>query len=98
MKPLRPPGTNDPDTLTAAGVTAVKAMSAAAGRAITGPIAKVQPSGSGSPGSGRSFTSIDLGGGLVVADLAAIALIGPAPAATGLRKRMSSLGILFRSA
>ena len=76
VKPLQPPGTNDPDTLTAAGVTAVKAISAAAGHPIKGPIAKVQPSGSGSSGSGTSFTSIGLAGGLVVAALAAITLIG----------------------
>ncbi|HXD71334.1 MAG TPA: hypothetical protein VN615_15835 [Gaiellales bacterium] len=76
VKPLEAPGTNDPDTLTAAGVTAVKAMSAAAGHPIKGPIAKVEPTGSGSSGSGMSFTSIGLAGGLVVAALAAIALIG----------------------
>jgi hypothetical protein len=78
VRPLRPPGTNDPDTLTAAGVTAVKAISTAAGHPIKGPIAKVEPSGSGSgsSGSGTSFTSIGLAGGLVVAALAAIALIG----------------------
>jgi hypothetical protein len=77
VKPLQPPGTNDPDTLTTAGVAAVKKMSAAAGHPIKGPIAKVEPTGgSGSSGSGTSFTSIGLGGGLVVAALAAIALIG----------------------
>jgi hypothetical protein len=76
VKPLRPPGSTDPDTLTAAGVTAVKAIAAAAGHPIKGPIAKVQPSGSGSSGSGSSFTSIGLAGGLAVAALAAIALIG----------------------
>ena len=76
VKPLQPPGTNDPDTVTAAGVTAVKAISAAAGHPLKGPIAKVEPSGSGSSGSGTSFTSIGLAGGLVVAALAAIALIG----------------------
>ena len=57
-------------------MTAVKAMSAAAGHPIKGPIAKVQPSGSASSGSGTSFTSIGLAGGLAVAALAAIALIG----------------------
>jgi hypothetical protein len=76
VRPLQPPGTNDPDTVTAAGVTAVKAMSAAAGHPIRGPIAKVEPSGSASSGSGSSFTSIGLAGGLGVAALAAIALIG----------------------
>jgi hypothetical protein len=81
VKPLQPPRSTDPDTLTAAGVTAVKAISAAAGHPIKGPIAKVQPSGagpsgSGSSGSGSSFTSIGLAGGLAVAALAAIALIG----------------------
>jgi hypothetical protein len=76
VKPLQPPGTNDPDTLTAAGVTAVKAMSEAAGHPIKGPIAKVEPSGSASSGSGSSFTSIGLAGGLGGVALAAIALIG----------------------
>lgn len=76
VKPLQPPGASDPDTLTAAGVTAVKAISAAAGHPIRGPIAKVEPSGSGSSGAGTSFTSIGLAGGLVVAALAAIALMG----------------------
>jgi len=76
VRRLQPPGTNDPDTLTAAGVTAVKAISAAAGHPIKGTIAKVEPSGSGSSGAGTSFTSIGLAGGLVVAALGAIALIG----------------------
>ena len=76
VEPLQPPGTTDPDALTAAGVTAVKAISAAAGHPIRGPIARVKPSGSGSSGAGTSFTSIGLAGGLVVAALAAIALMG----------------------
>ncbi len=75
VKPLHPPRSTDPDTLTAAGVTAVKAISAAAGHPI-GKITKVAAPGSGSSGSGSSFTSIGLAGGLGLAALAAIALIG----------------------
>jgi hypothetical protein len=79
VKPLQPPRSTDPDTLTLAGVTAVKRIAAAAGHPITGPIAKVEPTtspGSGSSGSGSSFTSIGVAGGLVVVALAAIGLIG----------------------
>jgi hypothetical protein len=76
VKPLQPPRSTDPDTLTAAGVTAVKAIAAAAGHPIKGKITKVEPSGSGSSGSGASFTSIGLAGALGLAALAAIALIG----------------------
>lgn len=79
IAPLQPPRTTDPDTLTLAGVTAVKRVAAAAGHPIKGPIGKVEPTtapGSGSSGSGSSFTSIGLAGGLVVVALAAIGLIG----------------------
>jgi hypothetical protein len=76
VKPLPPPRSTDPDTLTAAGVTAVKAIAAAAGHPIKGKITKVAAPGSGSSGSGSSFTSIGLAGGLGLAALAAIALIG----------------------
>jgi hypothetical protein len=76
VKPLTPPRSTDPDTLTAAGVSAVKAISAAAGHPITGRITKVPPPGAGSSGSGSPFTSIGLAGGLGLAALAAIALIG----------------------
>jgi hypothetical protein len=88
--PLQPPRTTDPDTLTRAGVTAVKRIAAAAGHRIRGPITKepaVAP-GSGSSGSGSSFTSIGLAGGLVLAALLAIGLIG-----VGIRRsRPSRLG------
>jgi hypothetical protein len=76
---LSPPRTTDPDTLTLAGVTAVKRIAAAAGHPIKGPIAKAEPTTagpSGSSGSGSSFTSIGLAGGLAVAALLAIGLIG----------------------
>jgi hypothetical protein len=79
IAPLQPPQTTDPDTLTLAGVTAVKRIAAAAGHPIKGPIAKVEPTTtgpSGSSGSGSSFTSIGLAGGLAVAALLAIGLIG----------------------
>jgi hypothetical protein len=79
IAPLQPPRSTDPDTLIRAGVSAVKRIAAAAGHPIKGPIAKVEPTttpGSGSSGSGSSFTSIGLAGGLVVVALAAIGLIG----------------------
>jgi hypothetical protein len=79
IAPLDAPGTTDPDTLTRAGVTAVKRIAAAAGHPIKGPIAKVEPTtapASGSSGSGSSFTSIGLAGGLAVAALVAVGLIG----------------------
>jgi hypothetical protein len=78
IAPLRAPRTTDPDTLTRAGVTAVERIAAAAGHRIKGPIAKVEPTspGAGSSGSGSSFTSIGLAGGLAVAALVAIGLIG----------------------
>lgn len=77
--PLQPPRTSDPDTLTLAGVTAVRRIAAAAGHRIRGPITKAQPAaapGSGPSGSGSSLTSIGLAGGLAVAALLAIGLIG----------------------
>jgi hypothetical protein len=80
ITPLAPPQTTDPDTLTLAGVTAVKRIAAAAGHPIKGPIARVEPTTSGpsggTSGSGSSFTSIGLAGGLAVAALLAIGLIG----------------------
>ena len=79
ITPLPPPQTTDPDTLTLAGVTAVKRIAAAAGHPIKGPIARVEPTTpgpSGSSGSGSSFTSIGVAGGLAVAALLAIGLIG----------------------
>jgi hypothetical protein len=79
IAPIPAPRSTDPDTLTVAGVTAVKRIAAAAGHPIKGPIANVEPStapGSGSSGSGSSFTSIGLAGGLVVVALGAIGLIG----------------------
>jgi hypothetical protein len=79
IAPLEAPRSTDTDTLTAAGVTAVKRIAAAAGHPIRGPIAKVEPTtapAAGSSGSGSSFTSIGLAGGLVVIALAAIGLIG----------------------
>jgi hypothetical protein len=79
IRPLRPPRSADPDTLTLAAVRAVKRIASAAGHPIKGPIAKVEPTTSGpsgSAGSGSSFTSIGLAGGLVVVALLAIGLIG----------------------
>jgi hypothetical protein len=79
ITPLPPPRTTDPDTLTLAGVRAVKRIAAAAGHPIRGPIARVEPTTpgpSGPSGSGSSFTSIGLAGGLAVAALLAIGLIG----------------------
>ena len=76
IEPLQPPRSTDPDQLTLAGVTAVKRVAAAAGHPIKGPIGKVEPAGSASSGSGSSFTSIGLAGGLVLAALVAIGLIG----------------------
>jgi hypothetical protein len=79
IRPLQPPRTTDPDALTLAGVTAVKRIAAAAGHRIRGPITKEEPAaapGSGSSGSGSSFASIGLAGGLVVAAVLAIGLIG----------------------
>jgi hypothetical protein len=77
IAPLAPPRTTDPDTLTLAGVAAVKRIAAAAGHPIKGPIARVEPATSDpSPsGSGSSFTSIGVAGGLAVAALLAIGLI-----------------------
>lgn len=77
IAPLQAPGSTDPDTLTLAGVTAVKRIAAAAGHPIKGPIAKAPVESPGnSSGSGSSFTSIGLAGGLVLAALVAIGLIG----------------------
>jgi hypothetical protein len=75
---LRPPGSTDPDTLTKAGVGAVRAVSAAAGHPIKGAITPVAPAPSARPasGSGSSATSLELAAGLAVVALAAIAMIG----------------------
>ena len=52
---LQPPGSTDPDTLTNAGVAAVRAVAAAAGHPIRGRITKVSPNTSAQPaGSGSS--------------------------------------------
>jgi hypothetical protein len=78
IAPLQAPGSTDPDALTLAGVTAVKRIAAAAGHPIKGPIAKApaESPGNSSSGSGSSFASIGLAGGLVLAALVAIGLIG----------------------
>ena len=75
---LRPPGSADPDTLTRAGVPAVRAVSAAAGHPITGAITPVAAGTAGKPaaGSGSSATSLELAAGLAVLALAAVAMIG----------------------
>ncbi len=84
---LQPPGSTDPDTLTRAGVGAVRAVSAAAGHPITGAITPVSPGTSGKPasGSGSSATSLVLAAGLAVVALAAIAMIG-----VGIRRSRTS--------
>jgi hypothetical protein len=75
---LQPPPSGDPDTLTNAGVTAVRAVAAAAGHPIRGKITKVAPATAGGPasGSGSSSRSIELAAGLALVALAAIAMIG----------------------
>ena len=76
---LKPPGTTDPTALTLDGVTAVKAIAAAVGHPIKGPIASVQPVTvitSTPTASGGSSNTIFLGGGLVVLALLAIGMIG----------------------
>lgn len=75
---LQPPRSTDPDTLTNAGVAAVRAVSAAAGHPIKGKITKVSPGTSGRPasGSGSSSGSLELAAGLAVLALVAIAMIG----------------------
>jgi hypothetical protein len=84
---FRPPHTIDPNTLTDAGVVAVRVVAKAAGHPIPGKIPTVKaPSNpttqaaSGSSGSSSSTTLV-LGGGLALVALAAIAIIG-----LGLRK------------
>jgi hypothetical protein len=80
VRGLAAPQSTDPDTLTTAGVTAVKAVAAAAGHPIRGKIASVAPvtaiTGTPAPSSGGSGTTLELGGGLAVVALAAIAMIG----------------------
>jgi hypothetical protein len=76
---LAPPGTTDPTTLTLAGVGAVKAVAAAAGHPIRGPIASVQPPSvitSTPAASGGSSGGLFLGAGLAVLALLAIGMIG----------------------
>jgi hypothetical protein len=76
---LTPPGTTDPTTLTLAGVSAVKAIAAAVGHPIKGPIASVKPPTlvtSTPTASGGSSNTIFLGGGLAVLALLAIGMIG----------------------
>jgi hypothetical protein len=74
---LRPPSAGDPDTLTLAGVAAVRAAAAASGHPIRGKIVSVAPpdAGTAAPGSGSSRT-LELGAGLAVLALAAVAMIG----------------------
>lgn len=74
---LQPPRSTDPDTLTNAGVAAVRAVAAAAGHPIHGRITKVSLNPSGQPaGSGSSAGTLELAAGLAVLALAAIAMIG----------------------
>jgi hypothetical protein len=75
---LRPPHSTDPDALTAAGVTAVRALAAATEHPIRGKIAMAEPVTSGAPsaGSATSSRSLELAAGLGVIALAAIAMIG----------------------
>jgi hypothetical protein len=83
---LQPPRSSDPDTLTNAGVAAVRAVAAAAGHPIRGKITKVAPAtGGGASGSGSSSRSIELAAGLAVLALAAIAMIG-----VGIRRSRAS--------
>jgi hypothetical protein len=82
---LRPPGSTDSDVLTNAGVTAVRAVSAAAGHPI-GRITKVAPAGAGGPSSsGSSSTSLVIAAGLALVALAAIGMIG-----VGIRRSRAS--------
>jgi len=76
-----PPHTTDPDTLTAAGVAAVRAVARAAGHPLPGKIPTVKaqsnPTTQGPPGSsGSSSTTLELGAGLVVLALVAVSIIG----------------------
>jgi hypothetical protein len=76
-----PPHTTDPDTLTATGIAAVRAVAKAAGHPIPGKIPTVKvpsnPTTQGAPGSsGRSATTLFLGAGLAVLALAAVFIIG----------------------
>jgi hypothetical protein len=88
---LRPPHTTDPDTLTEAGVAAVRVVAKAAGHPIPGKIPKVKapsnPTTQAAPGASgsSSSTTLELGAGLALVALAAIALIG-----LGIRKSRPS--------
>jgi hypothetical protein len=76
---LQPPHTTDPTALTLAGVGAVKAIAAAVGHPIKGPIASVRPATvvtSTPTASGGSSSTLVLGGGLAVLALLAIGMIG----------------------
>jgi hypothetical protein len=74
---LRPPAGADPDTLTRAGVAAVRAVAAAAGHPIRGKITSVAPPAVATPPSGSgSSRTLELGAGLAVLALAAVAMIG----------------------
>jgi hypothetical protein len=76
-----PPHTTDPDTLTATGVAAVRAVAKAAGHPVPENIPTVKvpsnPTTQGAPGSsGSSSTTLVLGAGLAVLALAAVSIIG----------------------
>jgi hypothetical protein len=76
-----PPHTTDPDTLTATGVAAVRAVAKAAGHPIPEKIPTVKvpsnPTTQGARGSsGSSSTTLVLGAGLAVLALAAVSIIG----------------------
>jgi hypothetical protein len=76
---LTPPATTDPTALTRAAVTGVKALAAAAGHPIKGPIASVKPPTvvtSTPAASGGSSSTLLLGGGLVILALLAMGMIG----------------------
>lgn len=74
---LRAPATTDPDTLTLAGVAAVRAAAAASGHPIRGKIVSVAPPPAATPASGSgSSSTLEAGAGLAVLALAAVAMIG----------------------
>jgi hypothetical protein len=78
---LPAPHTTDPDALTAAGVVAVRVVARAAGHPIPGKIPTVKPPANpttqgGSGSSGSSSQTLELGAGLAVVALVAIAIIG----------------------
>jgi hypothetical protein len=75
---LRPPHTTDVDTLTAAGVVAVRVIAKMAGHPIPGKIPRVTSTNPvpSPPSSGGSSGSLELAAGLGVLALAAIGMIG----------------------